>query len=161
MAPKKGNRFWEKRSTHGRKPIFKSPEDLWEAACEYFKWNEDNPLMSSELVKFQGVATVAELPRMRAMTIQGLCIFLDISRETFYVYKNKKDFSDIVDQIERIIYQQKITGAAADMLNSNIIARELGLSDKHEVKQKSINIEISKDLDPQDAANAYKDLMDE
>jgi hypothetical protein len=33
-------------------------------------------------------------------------------------------------EIEKVIYNQKFTGAAADLLNSNIIARELGLSDK-------------------------------
>ena len=130
MPAPDGNRFWEKRSSHGRKPIFETPEDLWNAACEYFAWVEDNPLISVELVKFQGVATKAELPKMRAMTIQGLCIFLDINRDTFYDYKSKEGFSDIVNQIDQVIYQQKITGAAADMLNPNIIARELGLTDK-------------------------------
>nr|WP_261640834.1 DNA-packaging protein [Erwinia mallotivora] len=36
---------------------------------------------------------------------------------------------------EQIIYNQKFTGAAADLLNANIIARELGLADKREVQQ--------------------------
>ena len=33
---------------------------------------------------------------------------------------------------EEIIYNQKFTGAAADLLNPNIIARELGLADKQQ-----------------------------
>lgn len=32
----KGNNEWEKRSSHGRNPILKSPDDLWTACCEYF-----------------------------------------------------------------------------------------------------------------------------
>jgi hypothetical protein len=133
MAPPKGNRFWEARSSHGRKPIFKNPEQLWEAACEYFTWVEDNPLMTSELVKFQGMATISELPKMRAMTIQGLCLFLDINEQTLTNYEKKDDFFGIVTRIKAVIYQQKFAGAAADMLNANIIARELGLTDKQRV----------------------------
>lgn len=132
MGAPKGNRFWEKRSKHGRSPVFESPEQLWDAACEYFVWVEDNPLMASELVKFQGEASIAEVPKMRAMTIQGLCLFLDINEQTLTNYGEKKDFLGIVDQIKKVIYTQKITGAAADMLNSNIIARELGLTDKQD-----------------------------
>ena len=41
-----------------------------------------------------------------------------------------KDFIGITTQIKKVIYSQKFEGAAADMLNANIIARELGLSDK-------------------------------
>ena len=130
MSAPKGNRFWEARSSHGRKPKFETPEDLWDASCEYFKWVEDNPLMQSELVKFQGEATIKELPKMRAMTIGGLCLFLDMTRETFYDYKRREGFTDIVTHIDHVMYTQKLTGAAAELLNSNIIARELGLSDK-------------------------------
>lgn len=79
---------------------------------------------------FQGVVTQEEVPKMRAMTIGGLCIYLGISDETWRDYRSKEDFSGIVSQVEKIIYEQKFTGAAADLLNSNIIARDLGLSDK-------------------------------
>ena len=134
MAPPKGNRFWEARSSHGRKPKFKSPEDLWSACVEYFDWVEENPLHTSELVKHQGEAKVATLPKMRAMTINGLCIFLDIARSTWDEYRKKSDdFSNIITRAENIIYEQKLSGAAADLLNPNIIARELGLSDKKQV----------------------------
>lgn len=132
MGAPKGNRFWEVRSSHGRKPIFENPEDLWEAACEYFKWVEDNPLHEEKAFHFQGRVIKEPIEKMRAMTIQGLCLFLDITRETYYAYKEKKDFSDIVRLIDDTIYQQKLTGAAADLLNANIIARELKLKDSVE-----------------------------
>lgn len=129
MAAPKGNQFWKARTKHGREKIFSSSDCLWEACCEYFQWVEDNPLMSSELVKFQGQATLAEVPKMRAMTISGLCIFLDITRETWSQWRSDEDFSDTVSRVDQIIYEQKFTGAAADLLNPNIIARDLGLKD--------------------------------
>lgn len=133
MAAPKGNQFWKQRSTHGRKPIFETAEAL-EAACyEYFQWIEDNPLMAAELVKFQGEAKISEVPKMRAMTESGLCIFLDIATKTWIDYKSKEGFSQVTTRVSEIIFNQKFSGAAADMLNANIIARDLGLSDKKEV----------------------------
>ena len=47
--------------------------------------------------------------------------------------KGKPDFSEVCADAERVIYQQKFQGAAADQLNPAIIARDLGLADKKEV----------------------------
>jgi hypothetical protein len=69
---------------------------------------------------------------MRAMTIAGLCIFLDIDQTTWRDYGTKKDFSRVVTRAEEVIRSQKFAGAAADLLNANIIARDLGLTDKQE-----------------------------
>jgi hypothetical protein len=136
MAAPLGNRFWEARSSHGRAPIFASPDDLWKAATEYFEWVEANPLYEDKLVTFQGVATHEPVAKMRAMTIAGLCIFLDISRRGWDGYTGREDFVPICDKIEQVIRDQKFTGAAADLLNPSIIARDLGLADKQELTGK-------------------------
>lgn len=73
------------------------------------------------------------MPKMRAMTIDGLCLFLDIDPQTWANYKAKEDFFGIVSKVERVIRDQKFTGAAADLLNPNIIARDLGLRDGQEI----------------------------
>ena len=52
MAAPVGNQFWKARSSHGRKPIFESPEKLLEACAEYFVWVEANPLWEDKLVTF-------------------------------------------------------------------------------------------------------------
>lgn len=128
-----GNRLWEARSTHGRQPIFKNPEQLWAACCEYFEWVEANPLMESKLASYQGHNEIVSVPKMRAMTISGLCLFLDIHHTTWREYRNNNDFSKVASRAEEVIYNQKFTGASADLLNANIIARDLGLSDKKEL----------------------------
>lgn len=141
MPAPKGNRFWEMRSSHGRSPKFKKPSELWEGALEYFEWVEDNPLKEDKVFNYQGEIVRTAVNRMRAMTLQGLCVFLDIGTSTLDEYKRKEGFTEVIKRIEEIIYTQKFTGAAADMLNSNIIARDLGLSDKKEVKQEVTDIE--------------------
>lgn len=158
MAAPKGNQFWKARTKHGRDRLFADHHALWEACCEYFQWVEDNPLYESETVKFQGSASLIEVPKMRAMTLAGLCLFLNVTRETWGQWRKQDDFSDVVTRVEDVIYSQKFSGAAADLLNANIIARDLGLADKTEVKQ-SVTAKVSADMSPQDAAKAYQDLM--
>lgn len=135
MAAPKGNKFWLARAKHGRTKIFSTPEMLWESCCEYFQWCEDNPLTEQKIFHAQGVITKDTVTKMRAMTISGLCIFLGIGTSTWGDYRNDKDLSVVITQVETIIYDQKFSGAAADMLNANIIARDLGLADKKEVKE--------------------------
>jgi hypothetical protein len=143
MAAPKGNKFWEARSKSGRGKIFETPEDLKAACCEYFEWVEENPLWESKAFPFQGQVTVEVLPRMRAMTKAGLCIFLDIAETTWDTYRGRKDFLGVVTWAESVIYTQKFSGAAADLLNPNIIARDLGLSDKTQTEH-SGSIDINK-----------------
>lgn len=133
MAAPLGNSFWKARSSHGRKPVFASSDDLWVACTEYFEWVQENPLLEAKAFASQGVVTTAELPKMRAMTIGGLCIFLDISVKTWGEYRVKEGFSPVCEQVEQIIRDQKFTGAAAGLLNAAIIARDLGLADKQEL----------------------------
>lgn len=133
MAAPAGNSFWAVRSSHGRKPIFSSPDELWIACTEYFEWVEANPLYEAKAFAFQGTITLQDLPKMRAMTVTGLCIFLDISSETWRDYREREDFVGITARVDEIIRTQKFQGAAADLLNPNIIARDLGLADKQEL----------------------------
>ena len=145
MGAPKGNRFWEARSTHGRKPIFANPDDLWNAAVEYFEWVEDNPLKEEKVFHSQGEITKDTISKMRAMTKSGLCLFLDVDQDTFNRYKSKDGFYGVTNAIEEVIRDQKFSGAAADLLNANIIARDLGLSDKKEVDNKHSFENLSED----------------
>ena len=126
-----GNKFWLIRSSHGRKPIFKTPDELEKACLEYFEWTENNPLKEQKAFHSNGVITKTTVNKMRAMTLSGLCIFLDIDDDSWKNYKKKnKGFFGVCSNVEKIIYNQKFTGASADLLNASIIARELGLADK-------------------------------
>ena len=154
MVAPVGNSFWKQRSSHGRKPIFATPDDLWGAACEYFEWVEENPLRETKLFSYEGEIIEGEIPKMRAMTIQALCFFIGISRQGWSEYKAKQDFSEIVEEIEAVIFSQKFEGASGGFLNASIISRELGLADKQDITTngESINkpsLDVSKLSDEQ------------
>lgn len=138
-----GNRFWEARSSHGAKPKFDNPDDLWSACVEYFDWVEENPLYEDKITSFQGINTHEPIAKMRAMTLHGMCLFLDISHDTWIEWrKSRPDLSGVISRAETVVYQQKFAGAAADLLNPNIIARDLGLSDKQETSA-SVTVNIA------------------
>ncbi|WP_291972562.1 DNA-packaging protein [Candidatus Symbiopectobacterium sp.] len=134
MAAPKGNRFWEARSSHGRNPKFDSPEALWSACCEYFEWVEEHPLWEMKAFSYQGEVTQEPIAKMRAMTLTGLCLFLDIAESTWQLYRAREDFMVLTTRAEKVIYDQKFSGAAADLLNANIIARDLGLKEQSQVE---------------------------
>lgn len=133
MPAPKGNKFWEARSSHGANPKFEHAEDLWDACLEYFRWVHDNPLTEAKVAQKKGVPTIIKLNKMRAMTIGGLCVFLDVVEDTWRDWRaNRKDLSAVIRRVEQIIRAQKFEGAAAELLNPNIIARDLGLADRNE-----------------------------
>lgn len=131
-----GNQLWKRRKTHGRPKKFATPAALWKAACNYFKWCEQNPIWEQVLVTNRGDYRRVNVPHMRAMTIGGLCFYLGISDVTYLKYRSRKGFDEVCSSIDAVIYEQKLTGAAAGLLNPLVIVRELGLKEKSEVTGK-------------------------
>lgn len=142
MAAPKGNQFWKDRMKDGRDKDY-TPESLLEASCNYFQWCEDNPWTEKDWVGKDAVMVKRETPR--PFTLQGLCIFLNISDQTLNNYEKSEEYFGIVTRIKQIIYNQKFEGAAVGAYNANIIARDLGLSDK---KEQNVTLKkIGKDLE--------------
>jgi hypothetical protein len=141
MGAPKGNQFWKLRSKHGRDKLFKTPQLLWEAACEYFQWCEDNPI---EAYENKGTKNVNLIKFRRPFTLKGFCLYCDASENWYKEFRDgldkekDKGFFAITDKIESIIYTQKFDGAAIGIFNANIIARDLGLSDKQSIQQNTI-----------------------
>src|SRR5690606_35163598 len=134
MAAPIGNKYWQLRSKHGRDKLFATPELLWQAACEYFVWCDNNPVLKEDYVVKDADKVQSEL--QRHYTISGLCIYLDVSSVWWAKIKGSatEDFLQVLSSIEEIIYSQKFDGAAVGVFNQSIIARDLGLADKKEVE---------------------------
>lgn len=129
-----GNSIWLTRMHHGAPRTYKGPEELAAACLDYVKWVQENPLKEAKVVSSGGKADIISVDKMRAMTLNGLCIHLDVHTQTWYDWKKSRpDLSGVMARAEAIIRAQKFEGAAADLLNANIIARELGLADKAEL----------------------------
>jgi hypothetical protein len=128
----KHNQFWRLRKSHGRKPIFSSPQQLWQRGCEYLQWVDEHPLKQQKLVgrQFRTVTVT------RPYTVSGLCYYLRISEETFRNYARQIDYEPVATMICLAIKEQQLTGAATFMFNGNIVSRLLGLKDSNELSIK-------------------------
>lgn len=134
----------------GRPAKFPTPQDMWNRAVDYFKWAEKNSLIEEKAASDSGTPTVIRLKKMRAFTITGLTLFIGLNDETFRRYgtgeNGNGEFKEVVGLIKQVIHEQKFTGAAADLLNANIIARDLGLYDKQVTENINFNsIPMSKE----------------
>lgn len=128
------SQWWNLRSKHGRDKIFETPEIMWEAACEYFQWCVDNPLKEQKAWHSDGFIAKTDLNKTRAFTMKGLCLWLGVNEAYFRNFElqgrgQDADFSAVISKIKDTIYKQKFEAAAADLLNANIISRDLGLKE--------------------------------
>lgn len=133
-APKLGEtegQLWERSRPLGRPRKIESAEELEQLCVGYFKWCQANPLYESKLVSFQGASTLERVPKLRAFTLGGLHLYLGIGDDAWRRYRNdaEGDYRGVCEWAERTIREQKFSGAAADLLNPAIIARDLGLKD--------------------------------
>lgn len=143
-----GNDFWMHRTSHGRDKLFEDPETLRMACCEYFTWVGNNPLYEMKVCSYEGKHDHEPVAKMRPMTLTGLYSFLDISHTAWQSWRKHPDYSAITEWVDNVIKTQKFEGAAAGLLNANIIARDLGLRDNSGIQQ------LDKNGEPADPPSA-------
>lgn len=144
MSAPIGNQFWRLREKHGRDKIYSTSAELLEDCYEYLQWCDDNPWYRNEAIKGGDRAgEIINIPTARPYTLTGLCVYLNISSETWKDYSKREDFVGVTTRVEEIIRTQKFEGAAVGAFNANIIARDLGLKEQTEISGKTIKVEIS------------------
>lgn len=127
----------DKVSTGGRARMFETPDDLRDACLGYLEWADANPLIEEKHFCAQGQIFTAEMKKPRAVTIVGLCLYLGIHRHTWQNYRISDEFDLVCDEIEDRMKQYKFENAVAGLMNPTLIARDIGLVEKQEVKHSS------------------------
>ena len=122
MSAPKGNQFWKLRNKHGRSKRFASPEQLWEAACEYFAYCDRTPWKAIKNKTNGAIQEKEESPT-------------HVSKSFWNDFKkgSHEDFSVVITRIENVIRTQQLEGAIVGAFNPNIVSRIIGLSDKQKV----------------------------
>ena len=107
---------------------------LRECCEDFFTHCDNSPLMEDRSMVVDKVLMHDPVARLRAYTLGGLCIFIDISTQTWYGWREtRQDLVDVMAWAEDTIRDQKFIGAAAGLLNATIISRDLGLAERNEV----------------------------
>lgn len=139
MAAPLGNQFWKLKAKHGRDKLFASAKLLWDAACEYFQWCDENPWLEKDWVGKDAVEVERE--KKVPYTLTGFCVYVGASEAWWRNFRSGSNLDDeflsVITRIEEIIRHQKFVGAANGAFNANIISRDLGLADKQESKNET------------------------
>lgn len=115
-------------------PIYMTADNLCHAIGEYFEWCVNYPLLEDKTSVSQGEIIRYETEKMRAFSMGAMCNHLGISEAKLKSFKQLgDDWERVIDMAESIVRSQKFEGAAAGLLNANIIARDIGLADKADV----------------------------
>lgn len=118
--------FWSKRPQLN----LKTSSDLQKAVTEYFDWAAKNNLIEQKAFSYQGDSWNHNIERPRVFNIKGLVVFLGIAERQWKELAKDPEFTDVCDWAEAVIYQQKFELAASNMLNANLIARDLGIAER-------------------------------
>lgn len=121
-----GNEIWRLYKHEGAPLTFGTPEELIAKCLEYFEWAAENPLKEKKVF---GSGFETQVEKMRPLSINGFCAFTGITSRTWRNYRERPEFTDAVEWLEEVMFEQKFAGAAGGLMNANIIARELGLAD--------------------------------
>ena len=121
---------------NGKTSKFANPETLWEAAREYFIWAVNTPIKSEEISMYRGEIIRTHVNKKRAVTLQGLLLYINMNATTWNNYKYKKGFTEVIELIENYIYVDKYEHAAAGLLNASMVMRDIGLRDGRDVHTK-------------------------
>lgn len=123
----------------GQPKKIESPEKLWEYFQSYVEYKKGNPKYENKANMKTG--EIIPVPKELPLTWVGFEVWLFengiINHLENYRYNTGGDYSEylgIIKTIDQIIYEDKFTGASAGIFQHNIIARDLGLIDKKEVK---------------------------
>lgn len=112
-------------------------EDLKADIEKYFKWADDNPIVTKE---FHGKdATECDINHQRPYTLEGLAKQLGMSRRTLYRYmvvENYEEFHKEVQIAKERITQQKIEYATVGVFNHNFTKFDL-INNTEDYREKS------------------------
>ena len=132
------------------KKNIKTPEELESHFDAYKKEAKATPRI--ENCYTARTNTFCPVPREKPLTMAGFEIYLRKNKilcklDDYISNKDNryKDYAAILHAIKLEMYEDKYTGAAAGIFNQNIIARDLGLADKKEIKA-----EVEQPLFPED-----------
>ena len=136
MAAPKGNKYYllaEKPA--GRPKLFKTPDDMWSAFLEYKKHNSENPFYKYEAIKSgKDTGKLVAIPVEKPLTWHGFAIYIGTWPQVLSNYKVAyQEFSEVFTRIDAECYEHKYSGAAANIFNATIIARDLGLKDQTDI----------------------------
>ncbi|MFW9969289.1 MAG: DNA-packaging protein [Candidatus Odinarchaeota archaeon] len=123
----------------GRPKAFKSVEEMQEKINAYFEYCDN-----------LNVDDKGNRKIIKPYTMQGLCVYLDIARDTWNQYSKKSEFSDACKKARQKVEAATVEGASTNKLNPVFtifnLKNNFGWTDKVEVTTKEDDKLSSNDI---------------
>ncbi len=116
----------------GRPKAIDSPEELKQAATDYFEYCEKNPIFEQKAFSVQGEVVDHPMEKPVPFTLQGFYSFAGITQSTFERLCELDEFRGMCSSIRNAITGQKVEGAIVGLFNATLTQRIEGISDKVE-----------------------------
>ncbi|HAK2374308.1 TPA: terminase [Salmonella enterica] len=104
-----------------------TPEQVMNLMVQYFEWAELNAIKARETASFQGRVYQDTIHKPRIFTWEGLQLFCGFTGATLANWKHKPGYDVVVEFAASVIKEQKYQLAANGIINSTMIAKELGI----------------------------------
>lgn len=115
-----------------------TPEQVFDLAVRYFEWAERSHIQAAETASFQGDVYESKIHKPRIFTLNGFRLFSGLSEAVLLKWRKEPGFSDVMDFIDGVVYEQKFQLAANNLVNAPFIAKEIGVD-----KGATVNVEAS------------------
>ena len=110
-----------------------TPEEVFDFAVRYFSWAESEAIKAIETAAFQGVVSESLVHKPRVFTLTGLALFMGVNINRFARWRTEAGYSDVMEFIDNVIYEQKYQLGVASIINSTIVGKELGIDKPQEI----------------------------
>lgn len=126
--------------------VSSSPEGLWYQAAAYFKWSDENPIVTKATLKSgREAGTTVKEEHIRPYSIKALCLHCGITEEWLRDIRASKDKSSlyyiVVSKILYIIYIQNLEMATIGQYSPVFTARVLNM-EKDDTPVGGVKVEI-------------------
>ena len=127
-----------------------TPEELWELACDYFRWCNENPIQTKRTLQTgKEAGKKMEIEHPRPFSIKALCLHCGIFEDYLQDCRAMEDKSNmyyiVASKILYLIYVQNTEYAMVDVYNPMFTQKMLNM-DKPEENNNGIRIEIVQGL---------------
>ena len=111
-----------------------TPEEVFDFAVRYFSWAESEAIKAIETAAFRGVVSENLVHKPRVFTLTGLALFMGVNINRFARWRAEAGYSDVMEFIDNVIYEQKYQLGVAGIINPTIVGKELGIDKPQEIK---------------------------
>lgn len=127
--------------------ITTTPEQIWELACNYFEWCDENPITAKRTLtsgKTQGEKVTVEFKR--PYTVKGFCLHSRMSeryiKDMSESMTKESDWYIVIERILTIIYNQVLEGALVDVYNPIMASKLLNMDKEADPGSSVVRVEI-------------------